>query len=146
VKKVEVASVVGGGGHDLDLGIVTVEVDEDKLGAGSADAENTASEGNSHVLKEHTLLGAKRLVLLNELINSVCTVELVRVGVAALVAELLNVLLSVVSVLSRVKVLLSINLGLGSSSSSRLGLLSLLLFLLSQFLTGLQLATIKKSI
>ena len=138
---IEITLVVLCGSHDLNLGIVTMQVDENKLGACSTDGHNSTGNSNFLILKENTLLNASGVKSLGELVNSVRAVKLMRVWVLAFLSYLFDKLLSVVSVLSGIEDLLW---GLGLSRTGKqlflylfflLLLLGLLLF--SQLLSGL---------
>jgi hypothetical protein len=145
------------GSHDLHLGIITIEIDENKLGPGGTDGHNSASECNFLVLKENTLLNTEGIEGLGELINAVSAVKFVRVWVLALLSHLLNKLLSVVGVLGGIQDLLR-RLRLTTCGGRLLGglflllllllglfliLLPLGLFLFSQLLSGFELTTRK---
>jgi hypothetical protein len=140
---IEISLVFFCGSHDLNLGIITIQVDENKLGACSTDGHNSTRNSNFLILKENALLNASGLESLVELINSVRAVKLVRVGVLSFLSYLVDKLLSVVCVLSGIEDLLW---GLHLARTSKqlflnlfflLLLLGLLLF--SQLLSGLEL-------
>ena len=99
MKNVEFAYVVVSLGQDLNLGTVTLQVDKDERGASSTDGHNTTSKRHSYVFDK--LIGFREgfFVLKTELIDSVCTCELVRVWIDALITHTFDKCLSVVSVL-----------------------------------------------
>ena len=86
-------------GQDLNLGTVTLQVDKDELGASSSDGHDTTSKRHSNVFDK--LIGFRNglFVLATELIDSVCTCELVRVRIGALITHTFDKCLSVFSVL-----------------------------------------------
>jgi len=52
---VEIASVVSSSSHDLNLCIIPLNVDEDKLGSSNADSDNTTCHRDRRALKEHSI-------------------------------------------------------------------------------------------
>jgi len=123
-----------------------VDVDEDKLRTRSANSDNSSGNQNSSSLEEDAILGRNGFEGCTELVNSVCAVKLVRVGVLALITQSLHEVLPILGVLSWVELFflicfpgtgLRLSLGLGSL----LGILgSLLLGFFSQLLSRLNLA------
>jgi hypothetical protein len=103
---IEISLVVLCSSHDLHLGIITSQVDENKLGACSTDGHYSTGNSNFLILKENALLNTSGLESLVELVNSVRAVKLVRVGVLSFLSYLVDKLLSVVCVLSGIKDLL----------------------------------------
>ena len=85
-------------GHDLDLSTIALKVDEDKIGTSTSDSHDTTSQRDSLVLNED-LLCDLLVVVASELINSVSASEFVRVWVDVLIAEPLDKVLSILSVL-----------------------------------------------
>jgi hypothetical protein len=55
VDNVEIASVVSSSSHDLNLCIIPLNVDEDKLGSSNADSDNTTCHRDRRALKEHSI-------------------------------------------------------------------------------------------
>lgn len=102
----ELTLVEVGLGQDLHLSAVTLQVNEDEGVASTTDGENTASQGNSHVVNEFVVLCDGLIVLAAELVDAVGARELVGVRVNVLVSERLNEILAVLGVLGRVLLLL----------------------------------------
>lgn len=100
---IEITLVVLCGGHYLNLCIITIQVDENKLGACSTDGHNSTGNSNFLILKENALLNASGLKSLVEFVNSVRPVKLVRIGVLSFLSYLFDKLLSVVRVLSGIE-------------------------------------------
>ena len=95
----EFACVVVCLGQDLNLGTITLQVDKDELSTSSTDGHDTTSKRHSHVFDKLIGLRDGFLVLATELIDSVCTCELVRVRIDALITHTCDEGPSVVSVL-----------------------------------------------
>lgn len=122
---------------DLDLGLITLEIDEDKMVSGTTDSDHAAGQGDSLVLEECVVRSLFQ-ILSAELVDAVSSREFVRVRVDVLVSQGLNKVLAILSVLGWVLLffikcssqvlllgLVSLSSGLGLSLSSFLcGLLS----------------------
>ena len=122
---------------DLDLGLITLEIDEDKMVSCTTDSDHAAREGDSLVLEECVVRSLFQ-ILSAELVDAVSSREFVRVRVDVLVSQGLNKVLAILSVLGWVLLflikcssqvlflgLVSLSSGLGLSLSSFLcGLLS----------------------
>ena len=106
-----------------------MKIDKDKLRTGSTDGHNTSGNLHDLIFNKYTLIKRLRVELLSELIDTVSALELVRIRVLALCAQMIDKGLAVVSVLSRVKVFIVLFV-----SGNRLVLLFLFLLLFLFFL------------
>mmetsp|Transcript_37852 Transcript_37852/g.51406 ORF Transcript_37852/g.51406 Transcript_37852/m.51406 type:complete len:409 (-) Transcript_37852:225-1451(-) len=88
--------------HNLNLVAITFNINENKLCTCSSNRVNSTSDSNLSVVIKNTLLSAFAFVFLSELINSVCTLEFVRVRVISSLSFSFDSVLAVFSVFCRI--------------------------------------------
>ena len=98
----ELALVEVGLGQDLHLSAVALEIDEDEGAAGATDGKDATGERDGQILDELVRLRDGRVILASELINTVCSRELVGIRIDVLISQRLHKVLAVIGVLGRV--------------------------------------------
>ena len=113
--------VRSGGGHHLHLSTVALKVNEDQGSASSTDGHDATGQCDSLVFNECVVLSNHLVVCIAELVDAVSARELVRVRVNTTVADRLDKVSPVFSVLGGVFLLLV----KGSAGLDNLGLVTL---------------------
>lgn len=104
----KVAFVIGSVAEKLAFLLVTLNINEDKLGTRLSHVHDTTCDGDLVLLflHKHAIFGTHGLELSAELVNTQSAVELVGVGVHICVALSLEPVFTIVSVLGGIKLLL----------------------------------------
>jgi len=84
--KCEVSFVFGGGGKNLKRATISLNIDEHELGSGASQADNTTSHCDILFFDEDGFFNTNRFELLDEVIKSVSSVELVRIRILSFVS------------------------------------------------------------